>query len=241
MSCKYEWINCEEMTFKVSLLRPLDCAILLCEVGNEADASEIESNSDPIGEYKLDRIIYKHPYISCIKTYSRLVAEGMERGEIPYGRNSAIPTDDHVAHPSRRISGQALCDWIEKAHPALQAKLPFSNRRYADLEDELAVATKRIEELEELLAGLEAEISSSKADGKHPSTERADSNRTILIGLLIKIILDRDLNNVGCVYLSQNAIAERILSPGFANLNFGEKVIKDRFAEANKALKDVIA
>ena len=239
MSSKYDWINCEEMTFKVSLLRPLDCAILLCEVGDEADASEIESNSDPIGEYKLDRIIYKHPYISCIETYSRLVAEGMERGEIPYGRNSAIPADDHVAHPSRRISGQALCDWIEKAHPALQAKLPFTNRRYADLEQELAVAAKRIEELEALLAVSEAEILSSKTDGKHPSTERADLNRTILIGLLVKVILDRDVNQIGSVYLSQNDIAEKILSPGFANVNFGEKVIKDRFAEANKALEDL--
>ena len=241
MSSKYDWINCEEMTFKVSLLRPLDCAILLCEVGNEADASEIESNSDPIGEYKLDRIIYRHPYISCIETYSRLVAEGMERGEIPYGRNSAIPVDDHVAHPSRRISGQALCDWIEKAHPALQAKLPFSSRRFADLERDLALATKRIEELEALRVGSEAEVLSSKTDGKHPSTERADLNRTILIGLLIKIILERDVKKIGSIYLSQNDIAERILSPGFANLNFGEKVIKERFAEANKALKDIIA
>jgi len=62
-----------------------------------------------------------------------------------------------------------------------------------------------------------------------------------LIGLLIKIILERDVKKIGSIYLSQNDIAERILSPGFANLNFGEKVIKERFAEANKALKDIIA
>jgi len=65
------------------------------------------------------RGVWVHPDAPCIEPRSRAIAEGIESGLLPHGREDAQPVDkiDHVAYERRHIFGRDLKAWMEKAFP----------------------------------------------------------------------------------------------------------------------------
>lgn len=66
------------------------------------------------------RSVWTHPYIPCIEPRSRAIAEAMEQGVLPYGREDGEPvnTNGPVAYERRHCKGRDLKQWMEQAFPA---------------------------------------------------------------------------------------------------------------------------
>lgn len=65
------------------------------------------------------RGVWKHPEAPCIEPRSRAIAEAIESGLLPYGREDAEPVgnSDRVAYERRHIFGRDLKKWMEEAFP----------------------------------------------------------------------------------------------------------------------------
>jgi hypothetical protein len=64
------------------------------------------------------RSIWTHPAVPCLEPRSRAIAEAIESGELPHGReDGGFVQEDHVAYERRHFSGRDLKSWMEKAFP----------------------------------------------------------------------------------------------------------------------------
>jgi len=92
-------------------------AALWCGVPEE-QLKEVLADVSATAATGLGRSIWKHPKIPCIEPRSRAIAEAIENGELPYGREDGRPVDgEHVAYERRHFFGRDLKIWMEKAFP----------------------------------------------------------------------------------------------------------------------------
>ena len=118
MNKAWEKDNCAAMKALYAVYSIPQAAALWCGVPDD----QMESVLQEVTQLSLTgfgRSIWTHPSIPCIEPRSRAIAEAIESGEIPHGREDGKPVreDDHVAYERRHFFGRDLRSWIEKRFP----------------------------------------------------------------------------------------------------------------------------
>ena len=250
MATDYGTIKCEEMAFKVSILDCLDGAILLCDVADEQDVEEIRSECIPLEEEGKNSLIYRHPFIPCIETYTRLISDAMVRRELVFGRDNGVPTDetDHVAYSRRRFTGREFLEWLNNYHPTLRPKILFGDNPSPIALDsrDLEVARQKINFLQIEVDNLRVENESLKtATEKAPITNHQSAksieNALTTIAVLIDLILERDRSLINSKFGSEADIISWIQTRYPNVYGLSERTLESRFSRAKQNLTKIKA
>ena len=168
-------------------------AALWCGVP-EHDIDDITAQTRQISDTGLGRSIYNHPFIPCIEPRSRAIAEAIQKGEIPHGREDGGPVDkgDHVAFERRHFFGRDLKSWMEKNFPNEKPAFLFDDVERAvnsgiSTDDYLTLKAKN-EALEERLRNAEL----WDKENKPVSTQGHNAYRDV-ISTLAEVILGTTL------------------------------------------------
>ena len=139
-----------------------------------------------------------HPNVPCLEPRSRAIAEAIEDGSLPHGREDAKPVrkDDHVAYERRHFFGRELRKWIKKTfpnekpaflfddierntHSAISADAYRSLKAERDtLQKQLVNAAKSYRALRQEKESIEAEWNSLKARVEKNKAARYRANET---------------------------------------------------------------
>lgn len=118
MDKPWEKDNCAAMKAHYAVFSVPQAAALWCDVP-EDHVDTIVSQATQLSESGFGQGVWCHPDVPCLEPRKRAIAEAIESGELPHGRDDANPVEknDHVAHKRRHILGGELKKWIEKAFP----------------------------------------------------------------------------------------------------------------------------
>ena len=110
--------NCAAMRAHYAVYSIPHAAALWCGVPEE-DIEIILDEVTQLSDSGFGRGVWKHPAVPCLEPRSRAIAEGIESGLLPHGREDAKPVEDndHVAYERRHVFGRDLKKWMEKAFP----------------------------------------------------------------------------------------------------------------------------
>lgn len=110
--------NCAAMKAHYAVYSIPEAAALWCGVP-EDDVARIVQEATPESTTGLARSIWDHPAVPCLLVRSRAIAEAIENGDLPHGREDGAPVSagDRVAHERRHFRGRDLKTWMEKAFP----------------------------------------------------------------------------------------------------------------------------
>ncbi len=118
MTNSWETDNCAAMKAHYAVFSIPQAAALWCGIPEDRIAKVLEgiSQLSPTG---VGRSIWKHPEVPCLEPRSRAIAEAIEDGSLPHGREDAQTVDsgEHVAYERRHFFGRDLRKWMEKAFP----------------------------------------------------------------------------------------------------------------------------
>ncbi len=91
-------------------------AALWCGVPEEEVVKVLEE-AKQLSPTGLGRSIWTHHKVPCIEPRSRAIAEAIEDGSLPHGREDAqsVENSEHVAYERRHFFGRDLRKWTEKA------------------------------------------------------------------------------------------------------------------------------
>lgn len=107
--------DCAAIVSEMAVYDVRTAVALWCAGGK--DHNVILENMKPVGESGASRIIYNHPYISCVDARSRLIVSLMEKGLLPYGRKDAEPEEGHIAYEKRHFKAKHLKAYLEQHYP----------------------------------------------------------------------------------------------------------------------------
>jgi len=208
MANSWEKDNCAAMKAHYAVYSIPEAAALWCGVPEEqvpAILSEIKQLS-PTG---LGRSIWTHHAVQCLEPRSRAIAEAIEDGSLPHGREDGQTVDgDHVAYERRHFFGRDLRKWMEKAfpnekpaflfddierntHSAISADAYRALKAERDnLQKRIDKATETYKELRQGKESIEAERDSLKAMVEKIGTpgERAETTYQNIIAALLDCI-----------------------------------------------------
>lgn len=199
MSDTWKDDNCAAIKAHYAVLSIPKAAALWCGVPDdqlEQMLSEVTTFS-PTG---MGRSVWCHPDVPCLEPRSRAIAEAIESGELPHGREDASPVEegDHVAYERRHLFGRDLKVWMEKAFPNEKPAFLFddieqnshssiSAESYRALKAERDTLLKRldhgIEEFKKIRddkTSVEAERDALKIIADKVRAKRIDTNEVVL-------------------------------------------------------------
>lgn len=114
------WENdsCAAIKAQFAVFSIPQAAALWCGVTEDL-LDTITSECKQLSETGSGRSVWIHPYIACVEPRSRAIAEAIESGVLPYGREDGEPVglNDRVAHERRHFKGRDLKKWMEQAFP----------------------------------------------------------------------------------------------------------------------------
>ncbi len=117
MKQPWETNNCAAMKAHYAVYSIPQAAALWCGVP-EDQVEKIVEAATQLSSAGLGRSIWTHPNVPCLEPRSRAIAEAIEDGSLPHGREDGQTiTDDHVAYERRHFFGRDLKKWMEKAFP----------------------------------------------------------------------------------------------------------------------------
>ena len=118
MKKSWETDNCAAMKAHYAVYSIPQAAALWRGVPDDL-FDEVIQDATQLSETGLGRSIWSHPAVSCLEPRSRAIAEAIEDGSLPHGREDARPvaTGEHVAYERRHFFGRDLKKWMEKAFP----------------------------------------------------------------------------------------------------------------------------
>lgn len=118
MSRHWEADNCAAMKAHYSVYSIPLAAALWCGVP-EDQVEEIVREATQLSGSGLGRSIWRHPAVPCLEPRSRALAEAVDNGELPHGREdgATVAAGDHVAYERRHFFGRDLKKWMEMAFP----------------------------------------------------------------------------------------------------------------------------
>lgn len=240
-----------------------DCAAIVAEMAvydvrtavalwcaNGKDHNVILESMEPIGESGVNRIIYKHPYISCVEARSRLIVSLMEQGHLSYGREDAEPEQGHIAYERRHFKAKHLKEYLEQHFPKEKPAFLFGQierARSAGISpDEYTAVVSEKDELKARLEKARVVYQDQKARiaelelllaSKAPAGQRQLGNLNRIIAVLVEAALRQG------VFESFDSKSERDLRTlisdkydGFPGLSFSN--LGNAFAEAKKHLEE---
>lgn len=117
MTNTWETDNCAAMKAHYAVYSIPQAAALWCGVP-ENQVEQIVEEATALSHSGLGRSIWIHPGVPCLEPRSRAIAEAIEDGSLPHGREDGqTVTGDHVAYERRHFFGRDLRKWMEKAFP----------------------------------------------------------------------------------------------------------------------------
>ncbi|VAX08788.1 hypothetical protein MNBD_GAMMA25-2196 [hydrothermal vent metagenome] len=118
MTNSWEKDNCAAMKAHYAVYSIPQAAALWCGVPEEQIPTVIKE-AEQLSPTGLGRSIWTHPTVPCLEPRSRAVAEAIEDGSLPHGREDGqtVASGEHVAYERRNFFGRDLRKWMEKAFP----------------------------------------------------------------------------------------------------------------------------
>lgn len=118
MDKPWENDSCAAMKAHYQIYSTAQAAALWCGVP-EDQLDHIVNETEQLSESGFGRGVWVHPYIPCIEPRSRAIAEALESGDLPHGREDArtLGKDDYAAPERRHFFGRDLKKWMEEAFP----------------------------------------------------------------------------------------------------------------------------
>ncbi len=209
MKQPWETDNCAAMKAHYAVYSIPQAAALWCGVP-ENQIAQIVQEATALSHTGLGRSIWVHPAVPCLEPRSRAIAEAIEDGSLPHGREDGqtAVSGGHVAYERRHFFGRDLRKWMEKAFPNEKPAFLFddiernthsaiSADAYRALKADRDALQKRIEKATESYKALrqekeaiEAERDSLKAmvDKIGAPGERAEATYQNIIAALLACI-----------------------------------------------------
>lgn len=208
MANSWEKDNCAAMKAHYAVFSVPQAAALWCGVP-EDQISTVLLETAQLSATGFGRGVWIHPNVPCLEPRSRAIAEAIEDGLLPHGREDGQSVDnDHVAYERRHFFGRDLRKWIEKAFPNEKPAFLFddiernthsaiSADAYRSLKAERDALQKRIDKatesyrtLRQHKESIEAERDSLKAmvDNFGTPGERAETTYQNIIAALLDCI-----------------------------------------------------
>ena len=118
MSDSWKDDNCAAMKAHYAVYSIPHAAALWCGVDDD-HIEQVLKEVTKISPTGFGRSVWKHPSAPCIEPRSRAIAEAVEAGELPYGREDGetLAEGDYAAYERRHVFGRDLKIWMEKAFP----------------------------------------------------------------------------------------------------------------------------
>lgn len=209
MNKPWETDNCAAMKAHYAVYSIPQAAALWCGVP-ENQVNEITREATQLSETGLGRSILTHPSVPCLEPRSRAIAEAIEEGSLPHGRDDGrtVPKGEHVAYERRCFFGRDLKKWMGKAFPNEKPAFLFDDiersphtaisadtyravkAEHDKLEKRLANVRVEFKKLREEKEAIEAERDSLKdiVDKMGALGERAESTYQNIIAALLDCI-----------------------------------------------------
>jgi hypothetical protein len=110
--------NCAAVKAHYAVYSVPQAAALWCGVTEDL-IQHVLAEVTQLSQTGFGRGVWKHPQIPCMEPRSRAIADAIESGLLPHGREDANPVanSDHVAYERRHVFGRDLKKWMEKAFP----------------------------------------------------------------------------------------------------------------------------
>ncbi len=116
MSDSWKDDNCAAIKAHHAVYSVPHAAALWCAVP-EDELELILKEATQLSTSGSGRGVWIHPAVPCLKPRTIAIAEAIETGLLPYGREDAKPVGDHVAYERRHVLGKYLKKWMEEAFP----------------------------------------------------------------------------------------------------------------------------
>ena len=180
------WENddCAAMRAHYAVYSIPEAAALWCGVPEDRVRKVVEE-AIQVSSSGLGRSIWKHSAVPCLEPRSRAIAEAIESGELPHGRENGSPVDanEHVAYERRHFLGRDLRQWMEKAFPNEKPAFLFDD---IERSSHTAISTDAYralkadhDKLETRLEDVRVELSKLRREKESIESER-DSRRSIV-------------------------------------------------------------
>jgi hypothetical protein len=110
--------SCVAMKAHYAVYSIRQAAALWCGVP-DSEVSRIVKEATQLSPSGVGRSIWVHPDIPCLEPRSRAIAEAIEDGVLPHGREdgATVPAGTYAAYERRHFFGRDLKKWMEKAFP----------------------------------------------------------------------------------------------------------------------------
>lgn len=110
--------NCAAMRAHYTIYSIPHAAALWCGVDDDL-IEQVLAEVTQVSPTGFGRSVWRHPDAPCVEPRSRAIAEAIEAGELPHGREDAqtLGEGDYAAYERRHIFGRDLKVWMEKAFP----------------------------------------------------------------------------------------------------------------------------
>ncbi len=110
--------NCAAMKAHYAVFSIPHAAALWCGVSEDL-LDQVLAEVTQISHSGFGRSVWKHPDAPCVEPRSRAIAEAIESGALPHGREDGEPLGegDYAAYERRHIFGRDLKKWMEEAFP----------------------------------------------------------------------------------------------------------------------------
>ena len=118
MQKPWETDSCASMKAHYAVYSIPRAAAKWCGVPDD-QVDEIVNEAKQLSDSGLGRSIWTHYAVPCLEPRSRAIAEAIEEGSLPHGREDGSPVapGDHAAYERRHVFGRDLKTWLENAFP----------------------------------------------------------------------------------------------------------------------------
>ena len=258
MERPWEADNCATMKAHYAVYSVPEAAARWCGVPEDM-LREIVTEAEQLSSSCFGRGVWKHYSVPCLEARSRAIAEAIESGELPHGREDGetVAPGNMAAAERRHVFGRDLKTWLQKAHPNDRPAFLFddiernshtaiSADAYRALKAEHDKLEKRVEnaksEFKKLRGekdAIESERNSLKAivDKMAQPGERAESTYLNIIGAMLELMLSKSPGGQPYSTLtSQAAIISALLAHHEGQPGIAARTLEEKFAAAKRSL-----
>lgn len=212
MSNSWEVNNCGHLTAYYEVYSVVKAAALWCGVPEDR-VEQISKEARQLSGTGFGRGVWMHPNVPCLQARSRAIAEAIESGVLPHGREDGetCSEHDHVAYERRHIMGRHLREWLiqefpnekpaflfddieQDSHTSISADAYRALKAEKDkLEGRLENAKTAYKELRDQRDQMQRELVAlnKKLSGLDVPGERAEATYQNIIAVLLEVIAGR--------------------------------------------------
>lgn len=250
-----QYDNCEALQYLEGYYSILEMGLLWCGVPYNELESE-KSNCTQSGTSGINQGIFTHPYISCVRTKTQIIASAIENNQLMFARDGGkeiFKREDNVAWHRRKIKGRTFKAFLENRYPTEKPTFLFDEieRSVNDkitieayqslqaknqaLQDRLNKGLLMYKTQSEELKGLQQENEKLKlqtnTEEVHPRTK---ATLYAVIRTLKATLLDTQCRKS---FASQSQLIDHLLEK-FPNQPISKASLENIFAEINKTFSE---